>query len=218
MNDVQAEIPGPVVRRFPRYLTLIREMKQAGQQWVSSRDLSTALGVTTSTIRQDMSHLDVEGVPKRGYDITTLEAAISGVMGANVRHPVVIIGAGLLGRALALHGEWAQNGFDVCAIFDRDATVIGTDVGTLTVRPMEELKTIFDSDSVDIGVLAVPPASAQSVADQLVAAGASGILNLSHAHLEVPDGVAIVEARILARLQELAYAVRSSPNGRRLSG
>jgi redox-sensing transcriptional repressor len=203
-------IPGPVIRRLPRYLTHVREMKKAQEVWVSSADLAGALGLTTSTVRQDISHLNVTGVPKRGYRVLELERVLGEVLGAGAVHRVAIIGAGLLGRALALHAELADNGFDVCAIFDNAKGVVGRKVGSLTVQSIDDLNRIVRDCRVELGVIAVPQASAQSVADLLVKAGVRGLLNLAHAHLHVPRGIHIVEARLLARLQQLAYAVRAS--------
>ena len=210
MIQSQPPIPDPVIRRLPRYLTHVREMKKAREVWVSSADLAGALGLTTSTVRQDISHLDVTGVPKRGYRVAELERVLGAVLGASAVHRVVIVGAGLLGRALALHAELADNGFEVCAIFDNAKSTIGRKVGPLKVQPVGNLDRIVRDLRVDIGVIAVPSAAAQLVANQLVEAGVRGLLNLAHAHLHVPRGVHIVEGRLLARMQQLAYAVRAS--------
>ncbi len=204
-----ARLPGPVLRRFPRYLTHVRELKKFNQAWVSSREIAETLGLTTSTVRQDMSHLDLTGVSKRGYQVNRLEAVLGDVLGANTEHRNVIIGAGLLGRALALHGDFGEQGFKTVAIFDNDPRVIGRKIGPLTVRPMQQLKRVVRDQGVDIGVVAVPAISAQLVADQLVAAGVQGILNLAHTHLNVPREVIVVEARILARMQQIAHAIRT---------
>ncbi|MCE9614356.1 MAG: redox-sensing transcriptional repressor Rex [Lentisphaerae bacterium] len=201
-------LPGPVLRRFPRYLTHVRELKKVQQQWVSSREIAETLGLTTSTVRQDMSHLDLTGVSKRGYEVNRLEQVLGDTLGAHTEHRNVIIGAGLLGRALALHADFGEHGFKTVAIFDSDPKVIGRKVGPLTVRPMTLLKRMVRDQKVDIGVIAVPAQAAQMVSDQLVAAGIRGILNLAHTHLHVPKTVVVVEARILARMQEIAYAIR----------
>ena len=202
-------LPGPVLRRFPRYLTHVRELKKVNQTWVSSREIAETLGLTTSTVRQDMSHLDLTGVSKRGYAVIRLEQVLGDTLGAHTEHRDVIIGAGLMGRALALHADFGEHGFKTVALFDSDPKVIGRKVGHLLVRPMRHLKRTVRDQKVDIGVIAVPAAAAQSVADQLVAAGIKGLLNLAHTHLHVPKHVYVVEARLLARMQEIAYAIRT---------
>lgn len=208
-SENQPRLPGPVLRRFPRYLTHVRELKKVRQEWVSSREIAETLGLTTSTVRQDMSHLDLTGVSKRGYLVSRLEDVLGEVLGAKTEHRNVIIGAGLLGRALALHADFEEHGFKTVAIFDASPKIIGRKVGPLTVRAMGQLARVVRDEKVDIGVVAVPAVAAQLVADQLVAAGIQGILNLAHTHLHVPKHVDVVEARILARMQQIAYAIRT---------
>ena len=213
-------LPGPVLRRFPRYLTHVRELQRVQQKWVTSREIAATLNLTTSTVRQDVSHIDMSGVSKRGYEVNLLERVLSDVLGARVVHRNVIVGAGLLGRALALHADFEANGFKTVAIFDSDPKLVGSKVGPLRIRPMRDLKRICGSQDVDIGVLAVPAAAAQQVAEQLVTAGVKGLLNMAHMHLHLPRSVIVVEARIVARMQEIAYAIRTrqqspqAPGGR----
>jgi redox-sensing transcriptional repressor len=202
-------LPGPVLRRFPRYLTHVRELKKANQQWVSSREIAETLGLTMSTVRQDMSHLDLTGVSKRGYEVNRIEEVLGETLGARTVHHNVIIGAGLLGKALALHADFEEHGFRTVAIFDSARSLVGKRVGALVIRPMSQLRSIVRDQKVDIGVVAVPAASAQSVANQLVEAGVKGILNLAHTHLHTPRTVVVVETRILSRMQEIAYAIRT---------
>lgn len=212
MTGTEHHIPAPVVRRLHRYLIRARELKNAGESWVSSARLSDALGLTTSTIRQDISHLDMSGVSKRGYRIEDLEGALREVLHSDTVHRSVIVGAGLLGCALALHGELTESAFDVCALFDKQPKIIGKRVGNLTVRPMKDLKRLVASCKIDIGIIAVPAQAAQEVADHLVAAGIKGLLNLAYAHVQVPPSVVVGEARMLARLQEIAYEIRLRDN------
>lgn len=208
MSTPRKRLPGPVLRRLPRYLTHVRELKKEGLEWVSSQELAHALGLTMSTVRQDVSHLDLTGVSKRGYEVKRLEAALGQELGASTVHRDVIVGAGLLGCALALHGDLAESGFETVGIFDSDPDVVGKQVGDLTVRPMKDLRRIVRSRRVEIGIIAVPGSAAQEVADRLIECGVKGLLNLAHIHLRVPRGVEVVEARILARMQQLAHAIR----------
>lgn len=219
MNDQgNHRLPGPVLRRFPRYLTHVRELKKVNQQWVSSREIAETLGLTTSTVRQDMSHLDLTGVSKRGYEVNRLELVLGETLGARTEHRDVIVGAGLLGRALALHADFEEHGFRTMAIFDCSPKVVGRKVGALTVKPMSQLKKVVREQRVEIGVIAVPAMAAQGVAELLVNAGIKGLLNLAHTHLHVPKHVIVVEARILARMQEIAYAIRTRRNVQQVGG
>ncbi len=208
-NDAQAaKIPGSVIRRLPKYLTFAQRLRQSHVEWVSSSELAEALGLTSSTVRQDLSHIDFSGISKRGYSTAGLEAALAATLGADHEICCVVVGAGNLGRALALHEEFLHQSFKICAIFDSNPALLGKRVGKLTVRAMDELSGVICGQDVDIGIVAVPPVVAQQVADRLIVAGVRGLLNLTTAHLVVPRKVSVVDARILASLRELAYAVK----------
>lgn len=210
MNEVKRKtLPKPVIRRLPRYLTHVHELRHAGREWVSSQDIADALGLTSSTVRQDLSYLDMAGKSKRGYETQTLELVLQHELGVDSLHRTVIVGAGYMGSALALHGALAEHGFETCGVFDKDGRVVGTRVGELRVQPMTELKPVIKNKKVDIGIIAVPVHAAQEVAEQLVNAGVNGLLNLAYAHIRVPDHITLVDARILASLQELAYGIKA---------
>ncbi|WFB35411.1 redox-sensing transcriptional repressor Rex [Kiritimatiellota bacterium B12222] len=201
------QIPHPVIRRLPKYLVHVQELREDGVEWASSQDIADALGLTSSTVRQDLSHMDLRGISKKGYETSQLEAVLRQVLGADIMHHVVIIGAGHLGRALAEHGAFARRGFDIGALFDQDESLIGKSYGAVQVMSMDELATQADKMQIDIGIIAVPSAAAQEVAEQLVAVGVKAILNLAYKHVKVPAHVTVVDARIMESLQELAYAL-----------
>lgn len=210
-NEPQAaRIPASVVRRLPKYLTHAQWLRQSGVEWVSSAELAEALGLTSSTVRQDLSHIDFSGISKRGYSTVGLETSLATTLGADHEICCVVVGAGNLGRALAQHEEFSRQGFKICGIFDSNTALIGRKVGRLTVQGMSELPGVVCGQDVDIGVVAVPHAAAQQVADQLIVAGVRGLLNLTTAHIIVPRKVSVVDARFLASLRELAYAVKIS--------
>lgn len=212
MSHVSHSLPRPVVYRLPQYLTRVRELRQSGVEWVSSLELARDLGLTSSTVRQDLSQLHMQGVSKRGYQVSRLEAILAKELGANREHCAVIVGAGYLGTALAAHGGLMEQGFRVCGIFDADPDLVGGRVGDLHTQSMETLSHTVKKHCAEIGIIAVPSAAAQQVADELVAAGVQGLLNLAYAQVRVPPSVALVDARLIANLQQLAYIIRN-PNG-----
>lgn len=191
---------------------------EEGREWVSSLELADALEVTSSTVRQDLSWLDISGTAKRGYRTDDLETAIVTLVGREKGSNIVIVGAGNLGRALSLHAELPRQGFEVCGLFDSSPDVVGTKIGRLTVQPMSRLPRFVRQKNIEIGVIAVPARSAQEVADLLVEAGVYGLLNMSCTHVRAPEGVSIVEARMFSSLSLLSYAVkarRGSGQGRK---
>ncbi|MGA0333154.1 MAG: redox-sensing transcriptional repressor Rex [Kiritimatiellia bacterium] len=200
-------IPQPVIRRLPKYLVHVQELREEGVEWASSQDIADALGLTSSTVRQDLSHMDLRGISKKGYETSQLEAVLRQILGADIMHHVVIIGAGHLGRALAEHGAFARRGFDICGLFDRDEKLIGRFFGNTEVMSIDALADQAKKHKIDIGIIAVPSAAAQAVAEMLVDCGVKAILNLAYKHIKVPAGVTVVDARIMESLQELAYSL-----------
>jgi redox-sensing transcriptional repressor len=206
-GSMRTGIPPTVIRRLPKYLAHLQALRLKGVEWVPSHDLAEGLGLTSSTVRQDLSYLEFSGTSKRGYGVQGLTESLAAVLGADTEWKVVIVGAGNLGRALALHEDFARHRFTIKGLFDKDARKIGKRVGQLVVRNVEEMPRFVADQRVSIGVIAVPAAAAQSVADLLILAGISGILNMARTHLLVPNRVAIVESRIIDSMQELSHAI-----------
>jgi len=204
-------IPPSVVRRLTRYLAHLQEVREEGTEWVSSQGIAETLGLTSSTVRQDLSHLDCSGISKRGYETGPLERVLARVLGADRAWRVVVVGIGNLGRALALHEEFPRRGFEICGVFDADPRKIGKKVGKLVVRSIEEVPAVVRAEKVDIGIIAVPPSAAQSVADVLIEAGVRGLLNLALTHIVAPKRVAVTNSRIVAAAMELTHAIKFLP-------
>lgn len=207
---IPGRIPATVVKRLPKYLSHAQKLWRRGVAWVSSGELAEALGLTSSTVRQDLSHIDFYGVSKRGYATAGLITALAEALGAHRELRALVVGAGNMGRALVLHEEFLRQGFRICAILDNNPEVIGDQVGALRVQPMETLADTVREQDVAIGIIAVPPSAAQEVADLMILAGIRGILNVTSANVTAPKKVHVVEARIVASLQELAYAIKTA--------
>ncbi len=201
-------IPKSVVSRCTGYLTLLQSLSDDGELWVSSGALAERLDLTSSTVRQDLSHISFVGRSKRGYEVEGLRDEIAKVLGVHKTWNVVVLGAGNLGCALAQHQDFSERGFNICGIFDSDLKKVGNVVGSLRVQDFETIRTFVKEHGVTMGILAVPDSAAQKVADAIVSAGVLGILNFTSAHIVVPEGaVACVDARVVASLHELSHAV-----------
>ena len=196
------------VRRLTKYLSCVQALHDRGVEWVSSQELADQLGVTSSTVRQDLTHVEFSGLSRRGYQTCGLLSVLSRMLGADSVWTMAVAGAGNLGRALVLHQEFARRGFRICLVFDSDPKKIGRKIGSLTVRDIRSLPSALRGRRADIGVIAVPASAAQKVADLFVVGGVRGVLNLTHAHILAPGRVAVAEVRIVASLQELAHAIQ----------
>lgn len=198
-------IPDATVARLPGYLRALDGCVTQGIGSVSSEELATRSGVSSAKLRKDLSHLGSYGVRGVGYDVGHLRYQISRALGLTQDWPVAIVGMGNLGRALASYGGFAPQGFTVVALLDEDPAVVGQRVGNLVVQPMEVLPTLTEGGRVAIGVIATPAGSAQPVADRLVAAGFTSILNFAPGVLAVPEGVQVRKVDLATELQILAY-------------
>ena len=201
-------LPPSVVKRLTKYLSHVQGLCGDGVRWVSSHDLAQTLGLTSSTVRQDLSHVDFSGISKRGYESEGLRRVLSGVLGADRTWKLVVVGAGNLGQALSLHEEFHRRGFDIIGVFDSDPGKVGRKIGQLVVQSMRDLPREVAGRRVDIGLIAVPALAAQSVADLLIMSGARGILNLTLAHITTPRRIPVIDTRIVASLLELTHAIK----------
>jgi redox-sensing transcriptional repressor len=180
-----------VAARLARYLQVLTQAKKEGKETISSQELSEWTHVNSTQIRRDLSGFGKFGKRGVGYNVDSLVSQIRKILRTAGQHYIALFGAGHLGRAIASSHIFADHGFRVVAIFDNDPEKVGEQVGNTTVRSVEELKQAVADDDIVVGVLAVPGASAQPLADALVDAGVKIIFNYSEALLQVPPEVTV---------------------------
>jgi redox-sensing transcriptional repressor len=198
-------LPEATVSRLPVYLRVLTGMAERGVVTVSSDQLATGAGVNSAKLRKDLSHLGSYGIRGVGYDVEYLIYQVSRALGLTQDWPVVIVGAGNLGRALANYGGFATRGFRIAALLDCDPVLVGTQAGRLAVRHSDDLEDVVAQHKVAIGAIATPAGSAQGVCDRLVAAGVTSILNFAPLVLNVADGVDVRKVDLSIELQILAF-------------
>lgn len=164
-----------------------------------------AAGVNSAKLRKDFSYLGSYGTRGVGYDVEYLVYQISRELGLTQDWPVVIVGLGNLGNALANYGGFASRGFRVAALIDADSTLTGKIIAGQPVRHTDELESLVRENEVSIGVISTPAGAAQEVCDRLVGAGVSSILNFAPTVLGVPDGVDVRKVDLSIELQILAF-------------
>lgn len=205
MASTERRIPDATVARLPEYLRILVDLADRQQHTVSSGQLAELAGVNAAKVRKDLSFLGSYGTRGVGYDVGHLLFEMRRALGLSDETPVVVVGAGNLGRALVNYVGFGERGFPVLAIVDSDPAKIGQSIGRLTIRPEEELAHLVAATGARIGVIAVPPQSAQSVAELLVAAGVTSILNFSPALVSVPDGFPVRRVDLALELQILSF-------------
>ena len=200
-------IPRATVNRLPLYLRALDVIPDE-QTTVSSKELAELIKENSAKVRKDLSFLGTYGVRGVGYNVEQLRFQIRRELGLTRTWPVIIVGAGNLGSALAKYGGFLPSGFEVVGIYDNDPNLIGTTVGALTVRPMEAIEQDARESGVEIGIIATPVPAAQLVAEQLAAAGFKSILNFAPMVLRVSPEVEIRRVDLSTELQILGYYVQ----------
>ncbi|MDP8967022.1 MAG: redox-sensing transcriptional repressor Rex [Actinomycetota bacterium] len=180
-----------VAARLSRYLQVLTQAKKMGKETISSRELSDYTHVNPTQIRRDFSGFGKFGKRGVGYNVDALVSQIRKILRTSGQHNIALFGAGNLGQAIASSDIFADHGFRVVAIFDTDKRKIGQAVGPTRVRHASELRDVVEEEDIVVGVLAVPTAAAQSIADDLVDAGVKIIFNYSEALLQVPPEVTV---------------------------
>jgi len=198
-------IPSAAVNRLPVYLQILTDLQLTETTQVSSDQLAALANVNAAKVRKDLSYLGTYGTRGVGYEVTFLIYQIKRELGLLSQWKTIVVGAGNLGSAITVNGGFTSRGFPVVAIFDVDPRKVGTRVGELVVRNLDELKDFVRANGVHIGVLAVPSTAAQSVADDLIAAGIGSLLNFAPVVLTAPKGVTVRNVDLGVELQILGY-------------
>jgi redox-sensing transcriptional repressor len=198
-------IPDATVARLPVYLRALTTLADQGSDVCSSHQLASAAGVNPAKLRKDLSYLGSYGTRGVGYDVEYLRYQIARELGQTQDWDVVIVGVGHLGSALSTYRGFTTRGIRIAALIDTAPARIGTEVGGITVQPLTALAKIVRRHHIAIAVIATPAEAAQDVADALVAAGVTSILNFAPAIVTVPDGVDVRKVDLSIELQILAY-------------
>ena len=198
-------IPEATVARLPVYLRALVGLTERGIRTCSSEELAAAAGVNSSKLRKDLSYLGSYGTRGVGYDVEYLRYQIAREIGVTEDLPVVIVGIGNLGQALANYSGFSSRGFRIVALLDSDPARTGESVGGLPIGGFDDLERIVAEEQIAIGVIATPAGAAQQVCDRLVAAGVTSILNFAPTVLSVPEGVDVRKVDLSIELQILAY-------------
>ncbi len=205
-------VPAPAVGRLSLYLRELEALFRQEKQTISSRQLGQLLGLTDAQVRKDLAYFGQFGHPGIGYRVDELIARIRGILGTDRGWNALLVGAGNLGRALLSYRGFAQKGFQIVAVFDSDPAKIGRPIdreSRLEILSAERMEQVVRDLNVQIGIIAVPAAAAQKVAEDLIAAGIKGILNFAPASLSVPETVALATVDLALCLEQLVFRVNT---------
>ncbi len=208
------DVPAIVVSRLSLYLRELQHLVRAGRATVSSSQLATLFGFTDAQVRKDLAYFGHFGHPGIGYRCDELIAEIRRILGTDRQWRVTMVGVGNMGRALLRYKGFTAQGFRIIAAFDRDPRVVGTAIENIPVYEVCQMAEIVAKEQIQLGMITVPATEAQHAADQLVAAGISGIVNFAPVALSLPEDVALVGVDLTTELEQLAFSVANRASSR----
>lgn len=198
-------VPKIVIRRLPWYLQTLNQMAKEGLHTISSVMLAERVGTSAAQIRKDLSYFGGFGKQGTGYSIYILIEELQKILNLDRIWRVAVIGAGNLGRALTRYQGFANRGIDICLLFDNHPNLIGTQVGSLTVRHVDSMAADIHNNAAKIAILTLPGEAAQATADELVIAGIKAILNYTPATLKLPPDVQVEHIDPVLQLQWMMH-------------
>ena len=199
------QISKAVIKRLPRYYRYLGELLEDNVERISSNDLSKKMRVTASQIRQDLNNFGGFGQQGYGYNVKYLYTEIGKIRGLDTVHPMVIVGAGNLGQALANYVEFEKRGFKLVGIFDVNPVLEGIAVRGIEIQMISDLPFFLKENNVEIAILTLPKNKAIDMADILIENGIKAIWNFAHVDLDTPDGVIVENVHLSESLMTLSY-------------
>ena len=199
------QISKAVIKRLPRYYRYLGELLEDNVERISSNDLSKKMRVTASQIRQDLNNFGGFGQQGYGYNVKYLYTEIGKILGLDTVHPMIIVGAGNLGQALANYVEFEKRGFKLVGIFDVNPVLEGIAVRGIEIQMISDLPFFLKENNVEIAILTLPKNKAIDMADILIENGIKAIWNFAHVDLDTPDGVVVENVHLSESLMTLSY-------------
>lgn len=205
------KISNSVIRRLPRYYRFLGELLKDGTNKISSRELAERMRLTASQIRQDLNCFGGFGQQGYGYNVSELRNEIGTILGVDKQNKVVLIGAGNLGHAIAVHLNFDKYGCKLCGIFDSDPKMAGLEIGSNKIMSIERLSEFCRQNQPKIAILCIPKTSAPQICEQLIGLGVKAFWNFSHYDINLEHNDLIVENVHLGdSLLALNYGVSNS--------
>lgn len=204
-------ISNSVIRRLPRYYRFLGELEDQQISKISSRELSERMHLTASQIRQDLNCFGGFGQQGYGYNVSELRKEIGRILGVDKHRKTILIGAGNLGTALAVHINFEKSGCSLIGIFDSNKKIVGNPLGKLTITDIDDLEKFCRENKPEVAVLCMPKSVTKEIVDRLTELGVRSFWNFSHYDINVEHKNIIVENVHLGdSLLTLSYGVNNN--------
>ena len=194
------KVPEPTVRRLPWYLSNIKLMKEKGEQYVSSTQISKEINIDASQIAKDLSYVNISGRTRVGYNIDALIEVLESFLGFTNMHKAFLFGVGSLGAALLRDSGLHHFGLEIVAAFDVNPELVGKDLNGIPIFHSDDFEAKMKEYDVNIGVLTVPINIAQEITDKMVDGGIKAVWNFTPFRIRVPENIVVQNTSLYAHL------------------
>ena len=194
------KVPEPTLRRLPWYLSNIKLMKEKGEQYVSSTQISKAINIDASQIAKDLSYVNISGRTRVGYNIDALIEVLESFLGFTNMHKAFLFGVGSLGAALLRDSGLHHFGLEIVAAFDVNPELVGKDLNGIPIFHSDDFEAKMKEYDVNIGVLTVPINIAQEITDKMVDGGIKAVWNFTPFRIRVPENIVVQNTSLYAHL------------------
>jgi redox-sensing transcriptional repressor len=206
MSELERKTAGvPTLKRLPLYLRLLRQMKEAGEEYASGAVVARELGLDPIVVRKDLAITGAVGRPRLGFHMDEIIPAIEDFLGWSNTSDAFLAGVGNLGTALLGYQGFEQHGMRIVAAFDTNPEIIGQKIHGKIVLDIKKLSTLAKRMHVQIGIITATASVAQSIADTMIAGGIRGIWNFTPAKLNVPKHVILQREDLASSLAVLSH-------------
>lgn len=199
-NKAMSRVPEPTLRRLPWYLSNVKLLKQRGERFVSSTQISKETNIDASQIAKDLSYVNISGRTRVGYEVDALIAVLEDFLGFTNLHKAFLFGVGSLGGALLRDSGLSHFGLEIVAAFDINPDLVGTVLNGIPIFHTDEFERKMQEYEVNIGVLTVPIEIAQSITDKMVAGGIKAVWNFTPFRIRVPEDIVVQNTSLYAHL------------------
>ena len=194
------KVPEPTLRRLPWYLSNIKLMKEKGEQYVSSTQISKEINIDASQIAKDLSYVNISGRTRVGYNIDALIEVLESFLGFTNMHKAFLFGVGSLGAALLRDSGLHHFGLEIVAAFDVNPELVGKDLNGIPIFHSDDFETKMKEYDVNIGVLTVPINIAQEITKKMVDGGIKAVWNFTPFRIRVPENIVVQNTSLYAHL------------------
>lgn len=200
LNKFADKVPEPTLRRLPWYLSNLKLMRERGEMYVSSTQISKQINIDASQVAKDLSYVRITGRTRVGYEVDALIEALEDYLGFTRLHKAFLFGVGSLGGALLRDSGLHHFGLEIVGAFDVNPELVGTEINGIPIFHSDEFEKKMSEAQVNIGVLTVPINIAQEITDKMVAGGIKAVWNFTPFRIRVPEQIVVQNTSLYAHL------------------